>query len=73
MSTPTTFTFNYDEFVQLQISSRPGLKYIYLNFVSVMESINKVLTLHKFVDPEKNLVVDHHWEVYDPILTCSNQ
>ena len=30
------------------------------------------LTIHKFNDPEQNLLVDQHWEVSDPILSCSN-
>lgn len=38
-----------------------------------MESVNRVVTLHKYVDPEQNLLLDHHWEVYDPIFSCSNQ
>ena len=38
-----------------------------------MESVNKVITLHKFIDLEKTLLLDCHWEVYNPILTCSNQ
>ena len=38
-----------------------------------MESVNRVITLHKFVDHEQNILLDCHWEVYDPILTCSNQ
>ena len=38
-----------------------------------MDLVNRVITFHKYVHPEKNLLLDHHWEVYDPILTCPNQ
>ena len=38
-----------------------------------MESINRVVTLHKDRDLEQNILLDHHWEIYDPILSCSNQ
>ena len=38
-----------------------------------MESVNKVISLHKYVDPKQNLLLNLYWEVYDPILTCSNQ
>ena len=38
-----------------------------------MESVNIVVTLQKVVDPEQNLFLDHHWEIYDPILSCSNE
>ena len=38
-----------------------------------MESINRVITLHKYADPEQNVLLDLHWQVYDPILACSNQ
>lgn len=50
-----------------------GLKYFHLNFVLAMESVNRFITIHKIVDLEQNLLLDHHWEVYDPILSCSNQ
>ena len=30
------------------------------------------LTVHKVNDPEQSLLVDQHWEVFDPILSCSN-
>ena len=38
-----------------------------------MQCVNKVVTLHKYVDPKQNLLLAHHWEVYGPILSCSNQ
>lgn len=38
-----------------------------------MDSVNRVVTLHKSIDPEQNLLLNHHWEVYDPIFSCSNQ
>lgn len=38
-----------------------------------MKFFNKFVTLHKTVDPEQNLLLDHHWEIYNPILSCSNQ
>ena len=38
-----------------------------------MESDNIIITLHKSVNAKKKLLIDHDWEVYDPILTCSNQ
>ena len=31
------------------------------------------LTVHQVNDPEQNLLVDQQWEIYDPILSCSNQ
>lgn len=37
-----------------------------------MESINMALTMHHVNDPEQNLLVDQHWEVSDPILSCTN-
>ena len=38
-----------------------------------MESVNRVINLHKSIDPKKKVLLDHHWKVHDPILTCSNQ
>ena len=38
-----------------------------------MESINMALIVHRFNDPEQNLLVDQQWEVSDPILSFSNQ
>ena len=38
-----------------------------------MDSVNKVVILHKTVDPKQNLLLDHHWEIYDLILSYSNQ
>ena len=38
-----------------------------------MESINKVVPLHKYEYPEQNLLLDHHYEVFYPNLSCSNK
>ena len=38
-----------------------------------MESVNKSISLHKSIDPEQNILLDSHYEVFDPILSCSNQ
>ena len=38
-----------------------------------MEFVNKFVSLNKFKDPEKTLLLDNHYEVFDPILSCSNQ
>ena len=39
----------------------------------IMESINMDLTIHRVNDPEKNLLVNLQWEIFHPILSCSNQ
>ena len=44
----------------------------FLTFIS-MESINKVVSFHKYEDPEQTLLLDHHYKVFDPILSCLNQ
>ena len=44
-------------------------QYLYISFRSHINLDH----LHKMVDPEQNLLLDHHWEIYDPILFCSNQ
>ena len=31
------------------------------------------LTIHRVNDPKQNLLVDQQWEIYDPIISCSNQ
>ena len=38
-----------------------------------MESANKTISLGKSIDPEQNLLLDSHYEVFSPILCCSNQ
>ena len=38
-----------------------------------MEFVNKVITLNKTIHPKHNLLLDHHREIYDPILSCTNQ
>ena len=38
-----------------------------------MESVNKSISLHKSTDPEQNLLLHSHYEVFDPILSCSNK
>ena len=38
-----------------------------------MEYVNRVVALHKITDPEQNLLLNHHWEKYDPILSYSGQ
>ena len=38
-----------------------------------MESVNKVVSLHKSEDPKQILLLDNHYEVFNPILSCSNQ
>ena len=38
-----------------------------------MESVNKSISLHKSIDPEQNALLDSHYEVFDPILSCSYQ
>ena len=38
-----------------------------------MEFVNKSISLHKSTDLEQNLLLDNHYEVFDPILSCSNQ
>lgn len=38
-----------------------------------MESINMALTVHRVNDPDQNLLLDQHWEISDPILSCTNQ
>ena len=38
-----------------------------------MDSVNMCLTVHRVNDPDQNILIDQHWEVYDPILSCSNQ
>lgn len=37
-----------------------------------MESVNKVVSLHKSEDPEQTLMLDNHNEVFDPIFSYSN-
>lgn len=46
---------------------------LYLFLLFAMESVNKVITLHKPIDSKKNLLLNHHYEIYDPILSCINQ
>ena len=31
------------------------------------------LIIHRVNDPDQNLLVDQHWEITDPILSCTNQ
>ena len=38
-----------------------------------MESVNKSISLQKSIDPEQNLLLDSHYEVFDPILSCSSK
>ena len=38
-----------------------------------MESVNKSISLHKSEDPEQTFLLDNHYEVFNPILSCSNQ
>ena len=38
-----------------------------------MESINMSLPVYRVNDPDQNLLVDQHWEISDPILSCTNQ
>ena len=38
-----------------------------------MEYVNKPISLHKSTNPEQKLLLDSHYEVFDPILSCSNQ
>lgn len=38
-----------------------------------MEYVNKSISLHKYIDFEWNLLLDSHYEVFDLILSCSNQ
>ena len=38
-----------------------------------MESVNKVVSLHKSEDLEQTLPLDNDYEVFDPILSYSNQ
>lgn len=38
-----------------------------------MESINKSIFLHKSTEPKQNLLLDIHYKVFDPILSCSHQ
>ena len=38
-----------------------------------MEYVNKFLYLHKSEDPEQTLLLDSHCEVFDAILSCSNE
>ena len=37
-----------------------------------MKSVNKFVSLHKSKDPEHTLLLDSHYEVFYPILSCSN-
>ena len=38
-----------------------------------MESINNVVSLHKSKYPKQTLMLDNHYGVFDPVLSCSNQ
>lgn len=31
------------------------------------------LTMHKVNDPDQNLLVNQQWDIFDPILSCTNQ
>ena len=38
-----------------------------------MEFVRKSISLHKSIDPEQNLLLDNHYQFFDPTLSCSNQ
>ena len=38
-----------------------------------MESINMSLIVHKVNDLDQNLLVYQQWEIFDPILSSTNQ
>lgn len=51
------------------------IKHVSIAYVFIMkptESINMALTIHRVNDPEQNLLIDQHWEVSDPIWSCTN-
>lgn len=38
-----------------------------------MEACNRSLTIHRVSDPNQTNLLDQHWEIFDPILSCTNQ
>ena len=38
-----------------------------------MESHNRILIFHRIFDPDQTILLDQHWEMFDPILSCANQ
>ena len=38
-----------------------------------MESHNQILSFHRIFDPDQTILLDQHWEMFDPILSCANQ
>ena len=38
-----------------------------------MESHNQILIVHRIFDPNQTILLDQHWENFDPILSFANQ
>ena len=38
-----------------------------------MISMNLCQTVHRVNDPDQEILIDHQWEISDPILACSSQ
>ena len=38
-----------------------------------MEACNRILTIHRVSDPNQTNLLDQHWEIFYPILSCTNQ
>ena len=35
--------------------------------------MNLCQTVHRVNDPDQEILIDHQWEIFDPILACSSQ
>ena len=38
-----------------------------------MSSMNLCQTVHRVNDPDQEILIDHQWEISNPILACSSQ
>ena len=41
--------------------------------LSIIEAYNRALIVHRVSDPNQNNLLDQRWEIFDPILSCTNQ
>lgn len=41
--------------------------------LSTMEAYNSTLTVHRVSDPNHTNLLEQHWEIFDLILSCTNQ
>lgn len=74
LHTLTVFDFDCSSFiVNFRRRILTGWYNFSLSFLSTMESTNRDITIHRTTDPDQNLLLGQHWEIIDPILSCTNQ